>query len=286
MLAVLRGISSAAWQDSGNPSSVIMVGHSFGGKILTQATSQHLAGEIGTALGKGEREAMPLADSVVVINSATNGQGMRQIQELMRAHGIAYRRNGLDVPLFVNVASETDYLVSHLLPIFQRYNRDVISFPERGGHVANRAQSDALYLSMGHNRRFVSHTFTGNPRTYPKIPWNGSESFAPAIRENIRNGMNATSAGFDLCMQTNSDPGSGKQFQVVPVHQDGYRSPIWGLRVPAFVVPAHGGFWQPNFVGLIAALDGMTRPPSVTRRGAPTRPALTIQRSVMKAAEE
>jgi pimeloyl-ACP methyl ester carboxylesterase len=287
MLAVLRGISSAAHENQRNPSSVIMVGHSFGGKILTQATSRHLAGEIGAALGSGRSTVEPLADSVVVINSATNGQEMRQIKELMRVHRITYRSRNLDVPLFVNIASETDHFVHYLLPVFQRYNRDVVAFPERGGHVANQAESDTLYSAMGHNPAFINFAFNDIPRIYPKIPWKGSESFGPAIHHNFSNGRNADSQGFNLWMQTNSEPTSGKNFKVDPINResDGYQSPIWGLRVPAFIVPAHGGFWQPNFVGIIAALDGMTKPPT-EQRGLPSKPALTIQRSILKAAAE
>lgn len=287
MLAVLRGISSAAHENQSNPSSVIMVGHSFGGKILTQATSRHLAGEIGAALGSGKSTVEPLADSVVVINSATNGQEMRQIKELMRVHRITYRRGNLDVPVFVNIASETDHLVHYLLPVFQRYNRDMVAFPERGGHVANQAESDALYRAMGHNSAFINFAFTRIPRTFPKIPWKSSESFGPAIHHNFRNGMKADSQGFNLWMQTNRDPASGEDFKIEPTgkESDGYQSPIWGLRVPAFIVPAHGGFWQPNFVGIIAALDGMTRPPTAPR-GSTSKPVLTIQRSILKAAAE
>ncbi|GAA5124962.1 hypothetical protein JIN84_13410 [Luteolibacter yonseiensis] len=279
MLTALRSISATARRNANG--SVVMVGHSFGGKILTQVTSQHLAGEIGRALGEDGTEITPLADTVVVINSATNSQEMRQVNELMQTHKITYRRGGLNVPLFVTIASESDFPVRSLLPIYLRFNRDVLAFPDRSGHVANRKENDALYRAMGHNADLLNFEFTGSPRSYPRIPWTGDEPLKEIVSKNFRNGARATNDGLDLWLQTSTDQASGKAFRLVPKHisPDGYQSPHWGFTVPDFAVSDHSGLWQPNFVALVSALDGMARP-SVRAQVTTPKPKLQIQRQI------
>lgn len=269
MLTALRSISSMAHR---NPASrVIMVGHSFGGKILTQATSHHLAGEIGRAVGSGEQNITPLADTVVVVNSATNGPEMRQVLKLMRDYKITYRRNGLDVPLFVTISSESDFWVRRGLPVYLRLNRDYIGFPERSGHVVNQTQNDNLYSAMGFNPSMIDYKLTkpdGGKLDYPAINWAGNKSAEALIRCNMENGGRANSSGVLVRLQTASQPNEVADFKIIPTKSKDKLSPYWGFTVPDFVVSGHSGLWQPNLLGLISVFEGMSKPPRRLATGA------------------
>ena len=229
-------------------------------------------------MGSGQKIITPLADTVVVLNSATNGQEMRQVQALMRDYGITYRRNGLDVPLFVNISSESDIWVRYGLPVYLRLNRDILAFPDRSGHVSNQRENNALYYAMGFNSSMVKYQFTGKNLVYPTIHWKGDEPVHEAITENLKMGAKSDQSGLGVILQTDGS-GNRSEFKIVRIpDQDPYHSPYWGFTVPDFVVHSHSGLWQPNLLGLISAFEGMTRPPArVAPAAAGQKPTLKIQ---------
>lgn len=284
MLASLRALTSMAHRNPTN--RVIMVGHSFGGKILTQVASQHLSGEIGRAIGSGNPKITPLADTVVVVNSATNGPEMRQVQELMKDHQISYKQNGRELPLFITIASNSDFWVRRALPVYLRFNRDVLAFPDRAGHVANRSQNDSLYSAMGFNPSMIDYELlddTGKPANYPSIKWSHSGSIGSLVRANLENGLRSNSSKIWVTLQTSIDPESKKDFTISRIRPTvgGYVLPYLGLTVPDFIVKGHSDLWNPNLVGMISAFEAMGRPLTHSRQDAASvRPQLTVKKLI------
>lgn len=262
LAGALSAVSSASREHQG--SRVIMVGHSFGGKILNQICCMQISTAIGRMAGKDELQVKPLADTILVVNSAVNGREMRHLQGMISEFNARYRNDKVqDVPLMISVASQTDIVTKHFMPIFQRFSRDVIGTdPAKSGHVSSRKQSDSLVQSMGFNRDFQTHEYReGEPVIMDAdllSKWK-ADTYRMSIIENLKMGRAYQNGNLTLRMLSPEEDivrdsavcrNPGNQTEL---------SPCWFVQVPSHVIESHGGLWNPHFVGFISAIEGMNR---------------------------
>lgn len=281
LMMSLRAISSAAHERDGN--RVVAVGHSFGAKILTQITVDHLAAQIGKELGeKGPAQMSdirPLADTVILANTAESANLPLQIMNIMRDYKVTYTNQdtGLNLPLMVSLSSTGDTATKYLLPAWNKLSRDIVGLPHKGGVTSSNIQREALYRSMGYFEPIQSHRLydeNGRDATGGKITWDGSTMFQSAVtltKANANAERTSTKESIHIKLSPNADAEALKDYQIkriYPVGQnmkfsdEGNFTPFWGMQLPTFVSGGHNDIWNPNFVGIVTALEaiGTARP--------------------------
>ncbi|RYY52040.1 MAG: hypothetical protein EOO09_22390 [Chitinophagaceae bacterium] len=294
MVASLRAISAASHR---NPrSTVTMVGHSFGARILDQAACAILADQIGKSLGSSSGNQMedfkPAADTIILANTAESASLPLQIVNLMRDNGIRYTnsKNGRDLPLVVAITSSADKATGQLLPYWNRIAKRVLGLPNKSGRSSSPLQHDAMTRAMGFYPPLHSHVLMEGrngetPANGKKVKWSANMcSWEELLKENNRlgkrvplaTGSNPVELWLSLTpdgnlynyneynirqitqkdFEANLNKGIFKKKREIPRNQ----TPFWFLQVPPFVCSGHGDLWNPNFTGLVTAVEAMNRP--------------------------
>lgn len=284
LLASLRAVSEATHRN--RQSSVTAIGHSFGAKILTQVTCNQLASQIGSRIGGETRELAPLADTVILANTAENGALPLQLMNLMRDHRLSYEStNGAqrDLPLVVSICSVEDRATKKLLPIWNNFARIGMGFPHKGGATSSRVQDHALFNSMGFYGPLQSHRIylDGKPAENVKTKWKSyvNGSWNAILKENVRLGARwpaSNGSALDLALSASGDPAGFNTYTVNRLSADDFQrysdgaqpndTPFWFIQVPGFVSGGHNDLWNPNFTGLVAALESMRSPTTTAKR--------------------
>lgn len=305
LLSSLRAISAASHMNT--DSRVIAIGHSFGAKILAQVTSNHLSAQFGTRYGNKSRSPLtPLADTVILANTAENAIIPRHMIGMMRDFNATYvnDKNKRPLPLVVSISTTNDFANERLLPTWNAFAR-FVGLPYKSGATSSSLQRHASHNAMGFEGSIQSHTlfdpqtgkrargralpwkyyYSRNPAKENRLEWSGKPYWVSLIKENFALGTNTV----DIDLSPNPDKLSRDVLKlkfVNAIQSDGtepskalyslrflgvddstaerYRrggvpndTPFWAIQVPPFVVDGHNGFWNPNFMGFVAAIEGM-----------------------------
>lgn len=279
LMASMRAISSATHNHS--DSRVTAIGHSFGAKILVQITADHLAAQIGNRIGSSDAtkasSIRPLADTVILANTAESAAIPLQLVNLMRECNVTYKNesNGRPLPLVISIWSPSDSATGTLLPIWNNIARNFIGLPSRGGGTANRIQDHSLYTAMGRYGPLISHQLVDeNGQLAPsgKISWDTAQPWSDLIVKNREEGRKPLNDGgtFKLQLSPTADVNTLKTYYVNPINLQNFNlygaeaepnlTPFWSLQVPGWICSSHSDIWNPNFLGLVTAIEAMSAP--------------------------
>jgi hypothetical protein len=242
-------IVDAAKPAGDNRSRLILVGHSFGSRVLENAVDEldarnmkqgrMLAWSKSLAAGSNAKSPAPPADLVVFVNAATQSSiSEKTIQRLQEKHTVFYGPGGSPeackddpagdrrpvcrpLPLYVAVSSTGDAATRYVLPI--------------ANSVLPPAPLPLRIRSAAFTGRLNSHVVVEVEcpprRPYRCVPSAALEFCFEASRDDQR-----------VCYQAQRKPGASNQ------------TPFWVMTVDPRVVVDHGDIWNQNLLDLFEAV--------------------------------
>jgi len=271
LLASLEALSAKV--RSNRQSRVIAIGHSYGAKILAQITAHSLANRFGTARGKGVRNLGSLmADTVILANTAESGRVPHQLMGMMRDYQLQRinSSNGRRLPMVICLAAKNDYLVKFGIPIVDYVTRAILGYPGKGGATSSFSQGKALTRAMGYAPGIVSHALERDSQIASRSDLD-RRYLGSLVGPNVKRGREIPKVLGVPLQAVLFDGRNTNQYSVynlVSNHgiTDVYRghvprnnTPFWVVQVPPSVIQKHNDFWNPNFIGLVTAIDSMGR---------------------------
>jgi hypothetical protein len=214
-----------------NPkSSLIVVGHSFGGQIIERMHQEGLA----SGLFFLQDNDLPAADDLtVLLNPASPATNAKQVIDLLKWHGIDLEKRAANgrrwtVPFLISITSETDlatrvaYRAGSFLGSLTR------RFREYGPEYCSPIESQRTLYSRtaGHTSLLHSHEVRVRELT----------ETTPDFAE--------TAEGFTV---------KGEDVEIeVTRRENAYNdTPYWIMRVPREIMDGHSDTWNPNLLALL-----------------------------------
>ncbi len=235
--------------------TVVLIGHSFGGMILETALSQAL---VGFLLQNDEQEEIDFpADLVFLVNPASQSIQAKQFVEILERHRLRlYRTDAegqkrFERPLIVSMTSSGDEATGVAFPVGLGIKGLSKRFRPYGAEYCNAvsSQSKNYRRTPGHNRELLSHRVTAQP--------------LPQVREEPMS-LEAMAAGLEVQydplagVDSFSISGTRTRFTIqrqVAAFND---TPYWIMRVPTSILPDHGGVFDAEVQELMGALIVIT----------------------------
>jgi len=240
--------------DQTQTSNLILIGHSFGARVVEKAMTsyfenkildfdgKHLQGCIappGSGADKGRltKEGQIVSgwqrqtpDLTVLLNEAAPATHAKQFLEFLKCHGTVLLRAGEHFPLFLSITSDGDAATSIALPIGQAVARIELKTRAYGGssdppEIAN--QSTYYTHSAANIPALHSHEL----RSGPCLDGEKAVPFAKSILDR-----------YSLC----------------EVHYSGStpywnHTPYWITKIPVSIVPDHSDIFHPELYGFLSA---------------------------------
>lgn len=210
-------------------SRVILVGHSFGARVLENALTNTfvslLVPKPGTTGPVGSPLSWAPADLIIYVNAATDSFRTKQMIELMQRTQFGVSRGMLEAsgPLFLSVTSTGDEATKLAFPLGQHLSAMEKSF---------RASYDATTPEAPPQKTF----FTKTPGHIPYLlshvvqPVQGACTSQPEL----------------FRFRTN-----GQCFEMTPVKGRWNDSPFWVITVPRAIIKDHGDIFNTSFMTMI-----------------------------------
>jgi len=290
-LAAINELALAAREPGRKVHHCVLMGHSFGGLVLSNTISHSILDVSST----GARNASPW-DMAVLFNPADDAIGTRQlVSELDYLYKYDPTRGAYvgrtpgadqgvvmkeDHPLLIVLQSENDMATGAFFPIGQslantvnlHYHWDKVPVPGSGGQKISEGEFQTH--TPGNDRYLVNfHVVPLGAATAPAglNPYE-NRAFEANIRQNVRGRTFLTSEKNDghekqFCRGPDYNPGEMRpqtgnedwqrwQF----VYTGNARVPCWIVRVPKEIIWGHGGLWSDNSVAMLGALYRMHFP--------------------------
>ena len=229
--AVFR-IISASKEDSPN-NKVVIVGHSFGSRLLENSISDTFVSLVlpNPKLGSSANATNIIspADLVVYVNSANDSFHAKEMIELLKRSSVTIGRTpGNPVgPLFLSVTSVGDLATKIAFPVGQNLSTLTKSFREYDQPAAGQripSQRDFFTHTAGHLPYLFSHEVTQNSSTEPECK----------------------SAGDVVRFFT-----AGHCYELRPKSVRWNDSPYWVTTVPSAIIPDHNQIFTTPFVQML-----------------------------------
>ena len=238
---------------SANPrAQTILIGHSFGGRIMERALTQTI---VGSVLATRKEEIDFPADAIILVNPASQAILAKQFVEAMNRSRIKlYRtdREGrkFEVPLMVSVTSTGDQVTGLLFPAGIALSVMSGNFRKYGDtYCAPLPRQRTFYRNTaGHVKALHSHVVTGRPLNEEEL---GKQR-----------------GGFDTEVTPKYDPDTKQwgfsfrsgdnEFMIEPIPRAWNDTPYWIMSVPRSLILDHSAIFNPNTVRLIAAILEIT----------------------------
>jgi hypothetical protein len=103
--------------------NLILIGHSFGGRVLERVMTPYLETQILDELRNktysGGAMKFPLPTLTVLLNEAAPATDAKQFLDFLKHHNVTYRAGDRNVPLFLSITSDGDWANHIFLPIGQ-----------------------------------------------------------------------------------------------------------------------------------------------------------------------
>jgi hypothetical protein len=284
-LATLNELALAAEDPSKKFHRCILIGHSFGGLLLSNTISHSIL----DASGAGTRNANPW-DMAVTFNSADSSistrQLLKQLDYLYRydpaRHAYVSRSPGEgeatavpeNRPFIVFLQSENDSATGKFFPIgTEFYNIMGLRFhwqkvPVPGHHGEKVSEREFYTHTPGNNPYLVNYRVVplGDASPPPGLKATQNRAIEANLFQNHPDYSFYTSEHNDghedrFCKNGNYNPDEARpptgeelwrrwQF----VYTGNARVPCWIVRVPKEIIWEHGGLWSDNSVAMLAAL--------------------------------
>ncbi len=241
-------------------SRVMLVGYSFGARVLEHAIETHRVKLYDT--GRGQAMVRPRVDLVLYVSSANDARlSMRRVEDL-RQEPITVRHPDYDpakctpdsadricraYPLLTAITSRGDWATKYLLPAANTVNLDKDSAPAPAlpsGQFLDPIPSPPVYerTAAGHLRFMQSHDVTEVPCPHDKPP------VCPAKDKNCQFAFKTVRES-NSCYQVVTrvaDKAQGKD-----VFND---TAFWIMAVDTPVIMDHGDIWNLSFLNMLSGL--------------------------------
>jgi hypothetical protein len=302
-LATINELALAAREPGKQVHHCVLMGHSFGGLVLSNTISHSILDASST----GARNASPW-DMAVAFNPADDSIGTRQLlSELDYLYKYdptrgAYvgRTPGAEEgavmsenrPLLIVLQSENDQATGKFFPIGQslantvnlHYHWDRVPVP--GGDGQKVSEGEFQTHTPGNDKYLVNFHVVpmGEATAPPGLSTYENRAFEANIRQNVRGRTFLTSEknnghekqfcrGPDYNPDETRPPTGNEDWRRWEfVYSGNARVPCWIVRVPKEIIWGHGGLWSDNSVAMFGALYRMHFPLDSEGRPAPSQP--------------
>jgi len=235
--------------------NLIMIGHSFGGRVLEKVMTPYLETQILDTTRSGGYVSnrpieFPLPSLMVLLNEAAPATDAKQFLEFLKVHKVeyGYRNDGESsvskpVPLFLSITSDGDYANHIFLPIGQTGGR--IWMKTRAYCTGDPAKDKQSHCSgdpadpgsIPNQSTYFTHTTASIPALYSHYFASGSAEVPPQCNKNTGDKAVATwSAG----------SGQAKPYLFCEAAPDvkWNHTPYWVSSLPVSIVPDHSDIFQ------------------------------------------
>ena len=303
-LATINELALAARAPGKQVHHCVLMGHSFGGLVLSSTISHSILDASST----GARNASPW-DMAVAFNPADNAIGTRQLlSELDYLYKYdsdrgAYvgRTPGAEKGAYVNenrpflvvLQSENDQATGTFFPIGQtlantvnlHYHWDKVPLPGANGQKISEGELQTH--TPGNDKYLVNFQVVpvGEATAPSGLSTYANRAFEANVRHNVRSRTFLTSEknnGHEkqFCQGPDYNPDETRpatgnedwrrwQF----VYSGNARVPCWIVRVPKEIIWGHGGLWSDNSVAMFGALYRMHFPLNAEGQSIPSQRA-------------
>ncbi len=220
----------ATTKENSRNSRIVIVGHSFGARVLETAITNTFVSLLvpppGSANQIGAAQQISPADLILYVNSATDSFRTKELIELMKRTNFDVTRGAVPHgPLFLSVTSTGDDATKIAFPLGQEISAASKAF---------RGEYAPAIPGLPPQKTFYTHTPGHLPFLFSHTVGQVSEPCVSA--ENFR-----FVAG-------------GKCFEMTPVQNRWNDSPFWVVTVPPAIIRDHNDIFNPAFVTMITKL--------------------------------
>ncbi|HEY1755018.1 MAG TPA: hypothetical protein VGG72_06450 [Bryobacteraceae bacterium] len=235
---------------STSPSTLIVIGHSFGGRILERVMTpyfeqkmlsldgDHLQGCAAGSVNINDtsrwRITDPLPDLTVLLNEAAPATDAKQFLEFLKCHAVAYSRQDpgyqsqdVNYPLFLSITSDGDAATSIALPLGQA----VGSLPLR---TRNYSAPDPPEIPS--QITYFTHS-TANIPALNSHEVRASSDTCAAHGETEVHLAQANPAGYHFCTVPTTKVAGEPYWN---------HTPYWVAKIPVAIVPDHSNIFRPE----------------------------------------
>ncbi len=238
-----------------NPASkVVLLGHSFGGRILELSVTQAM---VGSVLAAGDGDRLFPADAVILLNPASQAILAKGFIETLEREKIRlYRHDSrgrrYERPLIVSVTSEADRATRWLFPLGLGVKGLSKKFRTYGGDSCTPVGRQKTFYrrTAGHSSVMLSHT----------VSVADTDQMAPEQSAALEGGFGNVSASYDPVSQEAlfSFAGDRQTFHIARRPRALNDSPYWIIRVPEELIASHNDVFGVNTVRLVGAILAVT----------------------------
>jgi len=242
--AIAEIVSAARTSPRGRGVSVV-IGYSFGGRILERTFGQALVSQ--HAYTADQDGALLPADLTILINSASESLYAREIKLAMKDwHGSR--------PAFISITADTDMVTAVAWPFGATFKHLFGGFRPYYHEGREESQKSYLFTTAGHKESLFTH----------RVGELGEQPVPGGVSPFTYNGQHATAKKFFVT----GPKGSAYAFslETLPPHRPG-AMPVggyWVFQVPRMILQGHGGIltqggiFSTPVTDLLAALSAIT----------------------------
>lgn len=239
----------------------VLVGHSFGGRIVEKSVAQSLIARGQQAGNTPSTDAALPADFIVVINPATESLHARQIQ-------VALNAKPSDPPVMVAIGAMNDQATRFAWPAGAYLKGSVgmgfLNEPDRQYHL-RKPDGDVFQIESQHHS-FIARTTTNNPNLFTHRF--SRENAGVTIPEADR----ITVGGVPYYLST--EEAKGIKYRIPSTAGEGSNYGYWIFQVPTEILNGHGngndGVLSEKMEDLVVALMNRSRVNPAVRQAAPS----------------
>jgi hypothetical protein len=268
-------IIRAVRPDENANSNLIVIGHSFGGRVLEKVMTPYLeslllrddhhpAGALCVSHNDDPHATIhgPLPTLTVLLNEAAPATDAKQFLDFLKCHDVQFQKEGRNFPLFLSITSDGDWANHVFLPLGQSLAR--IKMKTRTYCTGNQ-QTDRNSGCSGdpadpgvitNQSTYYTHTTASIPALYSHYVWKTTPSQAPCKDPK----------------DTPIGPGQiiGKDtYSMCAISGAWNQTPYWDADLPVAIVPDHTDIFHEQLYDLLKMfiqerLQNKGMPPKMT----------------------
>jgi hypothetical protein len=239
----LYRIMRTARPSQSEESNLILIGHSFGGRVLEKVMTPYLETEILNELRHesyhGGAMSFPLPTLTVLLNEAAPATDAKQFLDFLKNHQVTYTDGEKRLPLFLSITSDGDWATHILLPVGQAaarmqmktrvYCTGNVEADRKSGCSGDQADPGVIT----NQSTYFTHSTANIPALYSHYFVQGDLGAALQCQEKDPAVMPVFSAGkysYLVC----ATAGAWNQ------------TPYWVSSLPVSIVPDHSDIFHPQ----------------------------------------
>ncbi len=237
-------------QSYGPSGKVLIIGHSFGGRIVERTVAQFIVGSLAmNPLIEGKRQSVRPADLIVLLNPASESILSRQIAEALSDPDLDADNDVVDTnPWIVSISSRADKATSIIYGLGARLRWSTREYRQEG-----RNQFSYFVRPAPHNKEFRNYAVLD-------IDIDVGDGVADELEEVLR--LNSNTDGYlddylrsiGLGEMGNAIVTSEGVFQLSALSSLVDHPRYWAMLVPNQIIGGHNDIFTHETVALISAL--------------------------------